>query len=98
MLSGGERKRQERTSLQRDTEDLEQGGKWLSEDCRGILTNRIANYFKTDNRLEGGNRQPITTRQAMEFQGHLLLHLLNDNVIPVPRFGNILQTPNWCIV
>lgn len=83
--SGSERKRQERLGLQRDTEDLEQGGKWLSESCRLILTKRVEAYFKAANRLEGGSGQPITIRDAMEFQAHLLLHLLNDNVIPVPR-------------
>lgn len=83
--SGSERKRQERMGLQRDTEDLEQGGKWLSESCRLILTKRVEAYFKAPDRLEGGSGQPITIRDAMEFQAHLLLHLLNDNVIPVPR-------------
>lgn len=83
--SGSERKRQERVGLQRDTEDLEQGGKWLSESCRVILTKRVQDYFKAPLRLKGGDGPSITIRQAMEYQAHLLLHLLNDNVIPVPR-------------
>lgn len=86
MHAGIQRKRQERIGLHRDTEDLEQGGKWLSEECRTLLAKRIKKYFKAKNRLIGGQgKKALTTRDAMEFQAHLLLHLLNDHVIPVPR-------------
>lgn len=50
-----------------------------------ILTEKIKEYWSTDNRLKGGNLRVITPHDAMEFQAHLLLHLLNDNIIPVPR-------------
>ncbi len=89
MYAGRERKEQERTSLLKDTEDLEHGGKWLSDEHRSTLTAKIKEYFKSNDRLNGGTskgkKHKITPREAMEFQSHLLLHLLNDNVIPVPR-------------
>jgi hypothetical protein len=83
--SGSERKKQERIGLQRDTEDLEQGGKWLSDSCRFILTKRVEAYFAAEGRLRGDTGAPVTLRDAMEYQAHMLLHLLNDNIIPVPR-------------
>lgn len=86
MLHAGlERKREERLHLQRDVEDLTDGGKWLSEEDRATLTKRIEEYFSADNRLQGCPGKQLTMRDALTYQAHLLLHLLNDNIIPVPR-------------
>lgn len=71
--------------MQRDVEDLVDGGKFLTEEDRAILTVRVEEYFASANRLEGCPGTVITTRDAMNFQAHILLHLLNDNIIPVPR-------------
>jgi hypothetical protein len=83
LQSGNDRKQQEKAALQRDTEDLENGGKWLSETTRAQLTASVRNYFATENRLDPDHK--VTPTQALAFQSHLLLHFLNDDVIPVVR-------------
>jgi hypothetical protein len=54
---------------------------WCLQD-QAALTQAIRDYF-TNERLEPKGA-PMTD-EAWRFQGHLILHLLNDDVIAVPR-------------
>ena len=54
---------------------------WLLQD-RKTLSTALADYFN-EQRLNP-DKTP-NKADAFAFQGHVILHLLNDNVIPVVR-------------
>jgi hypothetical protein len=84
---------------QTDGEALTQSGKWLTPTVKqkplmyivlnvdvlqeqATLTRSIADYFSME-RLNPQTK-PLTN-EGWQFQGHFILHLLNDDVVAVPR-------------
>ena len=65
-----------------DCDQLIAGGTWLSRQDQARLTKELKAYF-TFERLNPATTP--TTGDAWQFQRHLVLHLLNDDVIAVPR-------------
>lgn len=65
-----------------DGEALIKSGKWLTPQDQVALTKAIAAYF-TRERLNP-KEKPMQD-DAWRFQGHFILHLLNDDVVAVPR-------------
>jgi hypothetical protein len=66
----------------KDSAEMVADGKWLSPQDQSALTSAVASYFTAD-RLNPTST--ILMDDAWRFQGHLVLHLLNDDVIAVPR-------------
>ena len=74
-----DKKAEEKRNLRRDQELLIEMGKFIPLEMQVVLSERIAVFFK----------QPppaaISIDDALTYQAHLILHLLNDAVIPVVR-------------
>jgi hypothetical protein len=71
-----------KTRAQVDADQLVEEGKWLSPADQAKLSTCLKQFFTRDCLNPTG---PVLTDAAWRFQGHLLLHLFNDNVIAMPR-------------
>lgn len=83
MAEWGQEKR--KASKRREHIDCDQliaNGTWLSPKDQAQLTTAVKKYF-TKERLNPSTAP--SADEAWRFQGHMLLHLLNDDVIAVPR-------------
>jgi hypothetical protein len=65
----------------RSVEELIQQGKWLSRAEQLHLSNQLTRYFG-EWKPAGGKP---TAAECFEFQNHLVVYLLNNGSIPVPR-------------
>ncbi len=50
-----------------------------------MLSDEVQKYFSDECLNPKPSPAPIGVAEAWRFQGHLLLHLLNDDVVAVPR-------------
>jgi len=71
-----------RRTLQRDEEELARLGRFLPRPQQLLLETKLAEFFARD---DPSSARHVTVAQALEFQDHLIVHWLNDDVIPVPR-------------
>ena len=70
---------QETRNVQRDEEELVEMGKFIPLEQQVRLSEKLAAYFALP------TPEGITASDALRYQAHLLLHLLNDAVVPVVR-------------
>ena len=79
---GHEKREKAKQRAQVDCDQLIAQGKMLSREQQHKLSKALKEYF-THERVNPTSE--LTADQAWLYQGNLLLHLLNDDVLAVPR-------------
>lgn len=78
-----DRRIEDKQRLSRSVEELVQEGKWLSRADQLHLADRLTRYFH-DFQAARPSAGP-SLAECFDYQNHLVVYLLNNNSVPVPR-------------